>query len=136
MSSTLKKQTRVQNPGSVDRAVIESEIAAGNQVILQFEKPCYSVELLGKINNLCGELGKDLEVRFYGHKFNASVLRFLPDVAALSVDCLIEATNLSALSDLANLRHLALGVYKMDDQGFLKSLQLQNLERLALCTSG
>ena len=130
------KQERIQNPNLVERAAIEAKIAAGNHVILQFDKPVYSSELLKKINNLCGELGKNLEVRFYGHygdKFDASYLRFLPDVAALSIDCLSEATNLSALNDLANLHHLSLGVYRLNEPDFLKSLKLQNLERLALC---
>lgn len=108
------KQERIQNPSSVERAVIESKIAEGCHVILQFDGPRYTPELLRKINNLCGELGQDLEVRFYGHKFDASHLRFLPDVAALSVDCLLEATNLSALNDLANLRRLSLGIYRLD----------------------
>ncbi len=131
-------QERIQNPNSVERGAIETKIAAGYQVILQFDKPAYSPGLLTKINNLCGELGKNLEVRFYGHygdKFDASCLRFLPDVAALSIDCLSEAANLSALSDLANLRRLSLGIYRLDEPDFLKSLQLQNLERLVLSES-
>src|SRR2546429_3783652 len=126
------KQERIQNPSSVERDVIESKIAAGCHVILQFNGCRYTPELLRKINNLCGELGKDLEVRFYGHKFDASHLRFLPDVAALSVDCLLEATNLSALNELENLRRLSLGIYRLDDEHILKALQLQNLERLAI----
>jgi protein phosphatase 1 regulatory subunit 7 len=130
------KQERIQNPNSIERAAIEAKIAAGNHIILQFDKPVYSSGLLKKINNLCGELGENLEVRFYGHygdKFDASYLRFLPDIAALSIDCLVEATNLSALNDLANLRHLSLGIYQLNEPDFLKSLQLRNLERLALC---
>lgn len=129
------KQERIQNPSSVERAVIGPKIAEGCHVILQFDDPCYTPELLRKINNLCRELGKDLEVRFYGHygkRFDASVLRLLPDVAALSVDCLLEATNLPALNDLANLRRLSLGIYRLDDPHILKPLQLQNLERLVV----
>ncbi len=129
------KQDRIQNPSSVERAAIESKIAAGCRVILQFDGPHYTPELLREINSLCGELGKELEVRFYGHygtRFDASVLRLLPDVAALSVDCLVEATNLPALNDLAKLRRLSLGIYRSDDSHILKPLQLQNLERLAI----
>lgn len=127
------KQERIQNPNSVERAAIEAKIAAGSHIILQFDRPIYSSELLKKINNLCGELGKNLEVRFYGHKFDASHLHFLPDVAALSIDCLLEATNLSALNDLANLQRLSLGIYRLDEPNFLRSLQLRNLEQFALC---
>jgi hypothetical protein len=74
-----------------------------------------------------------LEVRFFGHygqKFDASCLQYLPDVVALSVDCLFDAVNLSALSDLKNLRSLSFGVFKFDCPDFLKSLQLKNLEHL------
>jgi protein phosphatase 1 regulatory subunit 7 len=129
------RQERIQNPNFVERTVIESKIADGCHLILQFDGPRYTPDLLRKINNLCEEFGKDLEIRFYGHyghKFDASHLRFLPNVAALAVDCLLEATNLSALNDLANLRRLSLGIYRLDDQHILKALQLQNLERLAI----
>ncbi|HVU07429.1 MAG TPA: hypothetical protein VHG89_02670 [Verrucomicrobiae bacterium] len=126
------KPDRIQNPNSVERAVIEAKIAAGYDVILQFDKPSYTPELLRKINNLCGEWGKDIEVRFYGHKFDATNLLFLPDVATLSIDCLIEATNLSNLASLVNLRRLSLGIYKLDDTNILKSLHLENLEKLII----
>src|ERR1035438_9288707 len=102
------KPKYIQNPNSVDRAAIEADIAAGYDVILQFDRPGYSPELLRRINNLCGELGKILEVRFYGHKFDATNLQLLPNVATLSIDCLIEATNLSALTNLVNLHRLSL----------------------------
>ena len=125
------KDARIKNPSSVERALIEDKIAAGNHVILQFDGPRYTPELLKKINNLCGELGKNLEVRFYGHysggAFDGSTLRFLPDVEALSIDCLRDAINLSALNDLANLRRLSLGIYGLDDPNFLKPLQLRNV---------
>lgn len=131
--SITEKQIRIQNPSGIDRAAIEAEVAAGSHVILQFGEPRYDSDLLRQINNLCGELGEDLEVRFYGHKFDAAVLRFLPDVASLSIDCIIEAVNLNVLNNLENLRRFSLGIYKLDDQNILKSLKLQNLERLALC---
>ena len=126
------KPKYIQNPNSVDRAAIEADIAAGYDVILQFDRPGYSPELLRRINNLCGELGKILEVRFYGHKFDATHLQLLPNVATLSIDCLIEATNLSALTNLVNLHRLSLGIYKLDDPNILKSLHLKNLEKLTL----
>jgi len=129
------KQERIQNPSLVERAAIEAKISAGYHVILQFDKPPYPPELLQRINNLCGEYGKQLEVRFYGHygtHFDASILCSLPDVAALSIDCLSEVTNLTALSDLANLRCLSLGIYRLGDQHILKSLQLHNLEKLVI----
>lgn len=129
------KQERIQNPSVIDRAAIESKIAEGFHVILQFDKPPYSPELLKRINNLCGELGKKLSVRFYGHYgtyFDASILGSLPEVAALSVDCLFDVTNLAVLKELANLRSLSLGIYNLEDQSILESLQLQNLEQLSL----
>jgi protein phosphatase 1 regulatory subunit 7 len=129
------KEERIQNPTVVERAVIESKIAEGFRVILQFDGPSYTPELLKKINNLCGDLGKYLLVRFYGHygsTFDASVLLYLPDVVALSVDSLMDATNLSKLSSLTNLQSLSLGIYRQNDQNILKSLQIQNLEKLII----
>ena len=129
------KQERITNPSSVERAVIESKIADDYLVILQFDKPLYSPELLKRINNLCGEFGEKLEVRFYGHYgtyFDASVLRFLPDVAALSIDCLFDVTNLAALNELAHLRCLSLGIYNLNDPHIFQTLQLQNLEKLSI----
>lgn len=130
------KQERIQNPKSVERAVIESKLAEGYHVILQFDGPHYTPELLTQINNLCGELGQKLAVRFYGHygqTFDANVLKLLPDVASLGVDCLQEVTNLPALYDLANLRQLSLGIYRLNEPNILKSIQVKKLERLVIC---
>jgi hypothetical protein len=82
------KIERIGNPTSIDRAAIETNIAAGTHVVLQFVEPCYTPELLNTINNLCGEFGEKLEVRFYGHyqtQFDCSFLRRLPDVVVVSV---------------------------------------------------
>jgi protein phosphatase 1 regulatory subunit 7 len=130
------KQERINNPTVIDRAGIEAKISAGFHVILQFDGPHYTPELLGKINNLCGEFGQHLAVRFYGHygnSFDAINLRFLPDVASLWIDCLLEVKNLSVLNDLANLHQLSLGIYQLDDPNILNSIQLKNIERLVLC---
>jgi hypothetical protein len=129
------REERITNPQTVERAEIEAKIAAGNRVILQFGELCYSSELLKKINNLCCELGKNLEVRFwghYGHGFDASHLRFLPDVVALSVDGLMEASNLSALFELKNLRRLSLGIFKLGFPDWLNKIKLENLEEFSL----
>ena len=130
------KQERIQNPSFVDRAVIESKIAEGFHVILQFDKPAYySPELLKKINNLCGEFGEKLEVRFYGHYgtfFDASALSNLTEIESLSIDCLSDVSNLAALGDLKNLHCLSLGICNLDDPHILQSLQLQKLESLSL----
>jgi hypothetical protein len=129
------KEERITNPQSVDRREIEEKIAAGCHVILQFDGPCYNPDILKKINNLCGEWGENLHVRFYGFyktKFDASCLQFLPEVAALSIDCLREAVNLSTLNELGNLRRLLIGIYKLDCPDFLKFLRLENLEGLTL----
>jgi len=131
-------QDRIQNPSSVDRTVIEAKIAEGYRVILQFDRSPYSPELLNKINNLCGELGEKLEVRFYGHyrtSFDASVLNNLPEVQSLSIDCLFDVSNLGALGALKNLHCLSLGIYNLVDPNILHSLQLQNLKSLTLSES-
>jgi hypothetical protein len=101
------KPKYIQNPNSVERAAIEADIAAGYDVILQFDKPSYSPELLRRINNLCGELGKILEVRFYGHKFDAAISEiqhsFLEELEIIRVVGFCSFDSISALPSLRSL---------------------------------
>jgi hypothetical protein len=48
------------------------------------------------------------------------------------VDCLQSATNLVALSELACLKRLSLGIYFLDDSAIQSNLNLAKLEELAI----
>jgi hypothetical protein len=83
---------RIEDITTVDRSQIEAILKNGVRPIIQFSAPGYSAELLRQIDSLCAELGVAIEVRFYGHYrtgVDASCLALLPNVASLSVDCLI-----------------------------------------------
>ncbi|MGI9271736.1 MAG: hypothetical protein ACR2QT_08180 [Woeseiaceae bacterium] len=110
-------------------------LEGGKNPIIQFSKPGYSACLLKKINTLCEEYEDKLTVRFYAHdtdEFDASVVKHLPDVQYLSVDCLMRIKNEDEIARLRNLRKFSFGVYYFDNPGFLKTLDLAELSRLTL----
>ena len=128
-------KSRITDPVKVDSIAIEAIIASGQAPTIQFSGPGYSPELLHSVNHLCRKFGKKLEVRFFGHyggHFDASVLTHIPDVAWLSVDCLIEIVNEQEIANLASLRRLSFGVYKFDKRRFLDQLDLRRLDRIVL----
>ena len=120
---------------AVSREHLNEILGRGVNPTIQFSKPGYSPGLLQEINNLCSEYGENLEVRFYGHysdTFDASVVRHLPDVHWLSVDCLMRICNADEIARIRNLRKLSFGVYEFDNPDFLATLNLTQLRRLAL----
>jgi hypothetical protein len=128
-------ETRITDPVKVDGSSIKTILESGQRPTIQFSKPGYSPELLHSVNRLCGEFGKKLEVRFFGHHgghFDASVLTYIPKVSWLSVDCLMEIVNEQEIANLASLRRLSFGVHKFDKPGFLNQLDLRKLDRLVL----
>jgi protein phosphatase 1 regulatory subunit 7 len=128
-------EERINDPAAIDRELIESIFLAGKTPTLQFSKPCYSRPILADIDKLCQEYGSKIEVRFYGHysgAFDASILKYLPNVSWLSVDCLLRATNIGSLAGLSHLKKLSLGIYHLDDADILKKINIGKLERLVV----
>ena len=85
------KYARIQDPTNISRREIDELIDEGNQVIVQFSKPQYTVDLLSELNELAKKHGSSLQVRFYSHPidgFDAANLDSLSDVVSLSLDCL------------------------------------------------
>lgn len=126
---------RITNPQTIpsERELLDRP---GNRLpVIQFSQPSYGEGQLEQVNTLCRSLGNKVEVRFYGHHsepFDASVLRHLPDVRRLSIDCLHAITNLDALYELQALQSFSFGVETFDDAAFLKNLRLGKLEDFAL----
>jgi protein phosphatase 1 regulatory subunit 7 len=128
-------EARITDVTKVDKRLVDRILAAGKTPTWQFSERCYSKATLSKIDKLCKEYGSKLEVRFYGHYsegFDASVLKHLPNVSWLSVDCLHNVTNLSALSELPGIQKLSLGIYLLDDPHVLGKLKLAKLEMLSI----
>lgn len=134
MTQTRQPQ-RIHNPASIDAAALRAAIAADGKVIVQFGEHFDAAPLLADLDALAADCGAALEIRFYGYHFSpfdAAILRALPHVANLSLDCHTSAINLECLGDLRQLRQLQLGVYEMQEHDILALENLRALEYLSL----
>ena len=128
---------RIENPASPDETEIASLFESGAEsVILQFSKSAaYDEQVLAKVNALCERFGSRLNVRFYAHygsDFDCQILRHIPSVRSLNIDCLMKALHLEYLDELAWLEEFAFGVFEADAPLLLKSRALTRLRRLIL----
>ncbi|MHA6323530.1 hypothetical protein [Roseivivax sp. CAU 1753] len=93
-------------------------------------------DYLRRLGRLCETWGDRLIVRFYGHertRFDATVLRDLPEIRALIVNCIRDdADNLAVIGELPQLVHLELGVYGLADKQLLHRLPLGQLTYLSI----
>jgi hypothetical protein len=129
------KQHRIDASQDINPVCIAKHIEAGERVIVQYSKSSYSAQQLALLNQLAKSFGRSFEIRFYGHYsevFDASVLRLIPDAQCVSIDCLMEASNLEALSSIRNLVELSLGVFELTDPDVLRYCNLPSLKALSL----
>lgn len=129
------KYHRISDPSSINPDEIKSKIIEGYRVVVQFSQIGYTENLLKELNELTKSLGRNLEIRFYGHysgEFDASVLHSIPDAPNVSIDCLRKARNLDALSALRNLKEFCLGVFELEDTDLLSIDTIHGVERLTL----
>lgn len=126
---------RITDPDGVDTAAIAALVANGSRPILQFSKPGFSDGTLDTVNALCEPFGDALDVRFfgfYGDVFDCRVLRRLPAVSSLLVDCLHEASHVDEVVQLTKLRRLSLGIYLCDANAILTASNLRGLRELTI----
>jgi hypothetical protein len=131
----MKPQKRIDNPKKIDRRLIEKQLKNGDNVIVQFSDTIYSDRMLSKLNKLCSKYDKSLSIRFYGHYskvFDCKILRKIPNVKSLDVDCIIKAENLEYITNLENLDRLSLGIYELKETEILDSDNLRNLSELII----
>ena len=125
----------IDNPKSIDKEFIESELKAGKEVTVQFSEKIYTDKILSDINNLCTTQDENLCIRFYGHYFDTfdcnTVLK-IPDVKSLYVDCLTDATNVNALTRLLFLKGLSIGISELKDTEILSSDNFKKLSKLTI----
>lgn len=129
------KQHRIDASEDINPFTIAKHVEAGERVIVQYSKSSYSAQQLELLNQLAKSFGRSFEIRFYGHYsqvFDASVLRLIPDAQCVSIDCLMEASNLEALSNIRNLAELSLGVFELKDPDVLRYCNLPSLKVLSL----
>lgn len=126
---------RITNPAIINADSVIEQVSAGNRVTIQYSSPIYDMRQLDLVNALAKRLGRNLELRFYGHystNFDGSVLSAVPDVQCLAVDCMMKASNLDALSKIYALKELSLGVFEIEDNNILMKCNLESLESIRL----
>lgn len=126
---------RINNPERLSEKKVLSAQGAWGLPTIQFSKRGQTKGLLKSVNALCKIFGGNLPVRFYGHYqdgFDAAILKDLPDVKWLLLDCLQNIENPEHIFQLRKLKKLSFGVYNFENPDFLSELKLQNLEQLAV----
>jgi protein phosphatase 1 regulatory subunit 7 len=109
---------RIQNPATIAETEIEQQIQDGKRVIVQFGAFDYNEKILADLNKLCAKYDDNLCIRFYGSNFDSfdcSIVNHLPDVKALSIDCMSKAHNIEAVTKLTRLQDLGIGIYEMKE---------------------
>lgn len=128
-----KNITLIDNPTSIDNGFIDRELSKEKTVIVQFSDPTYDKGKLAQLNNLCKDYDQNLAIRFYGHyfsKFDCSVVKQISNVKNLSIDGLQDFDNVSALTELENLKVFELGIYGLKEPEFFKAVNFKQLIEL------
>lgn len=127
--------TRVGDLTEADLPAVEARLEAGERFVLQYGSQSYTPSTLAAIDSLCARFKDALEVRFYRHHesgFDATVLRKLPRVVHLTLDCMDEAAHIEVLQELHHLRHLVLSIERLEDLQLLRHPNLRDLRSLSL----
>ncbi len=85
--------------------------------------------------SVCQNSNENLCIRFYGHHktgFDCSILRKLPNVKSLLLNCLQSVKNFHELKNLKNLEKLNIGVHGLDETEFLSWENLKSISYLCL----
>ncbi len=127
---------RVNDPIAISPIDLADACSKTGPLVVQFSRAdAYTPKLLASLNEACALSKELLQVRFYGHygsHFDATILRHLPDVRDLALDCLTGIAHEDEVGRLHNLKRLSFGVFEFDRPEFLKTIELGRLERLIL----
>lgn len=129
------KFIRIDNPTSIDRALIDNEIKSGNLVTVQFDDRPYDDGILAELNELCLLYDEHLCIRFFGHYgsfFDCNTLLKIPNVKGLHVNCLQSAKNVSVLTQLQHLKSVSIGVFELQETEILSADNFKNLTELTV----
>jgi hypothetical protein len=127
--------TRITNPGADQLESLQQRLGAGESLVIQFNGPEHTPELLRELDPLCAAFGERLEVRFYGQissAFDCRALENIPRVVNLSVDCLQRADNTEILGQLGCLRRLSIGIFELEDNEILRFPNLRSVRQLSV----
>lgn len=125
----------INDPLFLNQEEIRTELNNGKEVLIQFSHPHYRLDLLNELNGICISCSNKLRIRFYGHynyNFDCNILKHIPYVKNLSIDCLDSADNISAIAALLHLEVLSVGIYELLDTKILRFDNLHSLKKLSL----
>jgi hypothetical protein len=111
---------RIQFKKSISIKDIKSILSDNNVKVLQTSEPA-DINSWKLINERLLSKRPDIELRAFGHYSQDCDLSFLENVSnvrKLSIDCLMDATNIEVLSELKNLECLSIGIYSLDNFDF------------------
>ncbi|TCW75920.1 hypothetical protein C5O80_36855 [Burkholderia sp. SRS-46] len=127
---------RVTDPKTLSPTEIAKACEQRGRLVVQFSAPeAYNPAILQSLNEACRLAEDRLQVRFYGHygtRFDAVVLRHVPETRDLAVDCLSEIVHEEEIGLLPKLKRLSFGVFKLNRPDFLDTIDMSRLERLVL----
>ncbi|RZQ52919.1 hypothetical protein C1E23_11680 [Pseudoalteromonas phenolica] len=126
---------RIDNPKSISESEIQEFLAQGGRVVVQYSSYGFSEADLEKLNNLAFEHDANFEIRFYGfygEEFDGAVLKKIPLVKSLSIDCMHNATNLEYLKTLKYLSEFNIGVFESKQKDLLSLVNLEQLRVLSI----
>lgn len=109
---------------SISKNEIKSIISNKDVKTLQTSSPV-SEKSWDLINNYLIPARPDIEIRIFGHyseTCDLSILKRIPNVKKLSIDCLMDASNVENIDQLNNLESLSVGIYSLESFSFLNSL--------------
>ncbi len=127
---------RVQFYDSLSKREIKKIASNLDIQVLQTSRPA-EISTWKLINERLLSKRPDIEIRIFGYysqDCDLSCLEHLSNVRCLSVDCLIKASNIEALSILDQLSTLSVGIYSLESFDFLHSLPT-TLKKLYLGTT-
>jgi hypothetical protein len=128
---------RLNNQRNFEEQKLATAIDQGDGVpVIQFSEPsAYEGAVLEQVNHLCERFGSKIQIRFYGHyggEFDCRVLRQIPEVRWLGLDCLMHATSVEVLNELANLEGLTFGIFEVNLPKLLEMPAMAGLRVLVL----
>jgi hypothetical protein len=127
---------RVTDPKALSPMQIIEACEQRERLVVQFSEPeACATAILQSLNEACRQLQDRLQVRFFGYykgRFDAALLRHLPEVRDLAVDSLSKIVHEEEIGRLRKLKRLSIGVLELDRPDFLDTIDLGQLERLVL----
>ncbi len=130
------KYQRFSDPDLLQLKELSETLDTITYPTIQFSKSnSYNPKTLDTLNLLCKHMGSKLDVRFFGHYgeiFDASVLKYLPDVESLLVDCLDNINNIDGIYGLTKLKKISFGVLNHEGHEFFEKLSSTELTSIRL----